>query len=367
MHIAHLSYDMRIGGTEQVIMNIVQGDWPKGVRHSIICIEQPIGPFGQQMQAAGIHIHAFTRKDGFDFHLIKDLRQFIQSQEIDILHCHQYTPWSYGALACIGLTTKIIFTEHGRFYPDVKHPKRRLVNPVLSYFTDAITSISEATKTALIEYEYINPHKIQVIYNGIHKISKPEVNFKEMRKNLGISNNTFILGTIARFDPIKNHLMMLDAVHMLLCANKDVHLIIVGDGETRPLIEKRIDELDISNQVTLTGYIAKPSEYMALFDLYLLTSFSEGTSMTLLEAMCMEQACVVTNVGGNPEVIEDGFNGRVIPSDNPQSLSDTIAELLDNSLLLESYRRNALTRFLECFESKSMNDAFAALYNRLQQ
>lgn len=155
MKVCHLTYDMRIGGTEQVIVNIVKGLHPASKKnavepqqdeyfHEILCIEKTIGPFGEKLIRKGIKIQCLSRKNGFDYRLVLKIRNYIKSESIDILHCHQYTPWSYGALACIGTKTNVVFTEHGRFYTDYSTFKRKLINPILARLTRKITAISQA-------------------------------------------------------------------------------------------------------------------------------------------------------------------------------------------------------------------------------
>jgi hypothetical protein len=116
--VMHLTYDMRIGGTEMVIKNLIEGSDPALFDMSIYCIETPIGPWGIEMQNLGLPITSTSREPGFDTSLIFAIRKHLKTNSIKILHCHQYTPWIYGVLAAFGTKTKVIFTEHGRFYPD---------------------------------------------------------------------------------------------------------------------------------------------------------------------------------------------------------------------------------------------------------
>ena len=305
-----------------------------------------------------------SEKRGFDFGVIKAIRHKIKQSKIDILHCHQYTPWVYGTLASIGTGTKVIFTEHGRFYPDVKHPKRQFVNPLLSLLTSKITAISRATAQALQDFEYIPLHKVKVIYNGINAHIPKSVQCK--RDELDISPETLVVGSIARFDPIKNHLMMIESIKSLIDRNIDVHLILVGDGECRGLIESRISEYNLQEHVTLPGYISKPFDYLNAMDIFLLTSYSEGTSMTLLEAMRAGKPCIVTNVGGNPEVILDGKNGIVIESDNSAQLNDAVVKLYKDKSLYSDMSTNTKLRFSDVFTTEKMLDEFSSIYESIE-
>ena len=365
MKVLHVTYDMRIGGTEMVIKSLVESSKNTEIDMSIFCIESPLGPWGQELQQEGVIISQFNRRAGFDWQLIFAIRAHISKNKIDVVHCHQYTPWVYGVMASLFTSAEVIFTEHGRFFPDFGTWKRKIINPILSSITADITSISSATKGALIEYENISQEKIEVIYNGIKPLEKlNETATAEFKRCIGLSSDNLVLGTIARFDPIKNHSMMLSAFASVLESIPNVSLIIVGDGEERANIENKIKKLGIDKNVILTGYQPNPARYMNVFDVFLLSSFSEGTSMTLLEAMSLGKPCVVTDAGGNAEVIKNGYNGFVTPNNDSAAFSNAIIKLLKSENLL-SMSEKSISRFEQKFSLSRMVCAFREKYLKL--
>lgn len=363
MKVMHLTFDMRIGGTEQVIKNLILG-MHNDTEHSVLCIESPLGPFAEPLQAQQIEVQSLQRKPGFDTALIADIRKIIQANKIDILHCHQYTPWVYGTLAAFITGTKVIFTEHGRFYPDRSSWKRNLVNPWLHRITAATTAISSATQSALAEYENLPLADIQVVYNGIEPLIVDQQASSAIRESLGISQGELLLGTIARLDPIKNHSMMLLAFKQLLDAGLNAKLIIIGDGEMRGDIETLIEQEQLGGNVILTGYIAAPKDYLAAMDIFLLSSLSEGTSMTLLEAMSLAKPCVVTDAGGNPEIVANGVTGVVTKNDCADSFADGVMALKDSGTR-ERMGKQGLERFEALFSVKTMCTAYSNLYGQV--
>ncbi|AJP44575.1 glycosyl transferase family 1 [Alteromonas australica] len=363
--VLHVTFDMRIGGTEMVIKNIIEGSDLAKSPMSIFCIESPIGPWGKSLKAEGVPIEAVKRKPGFDISIVKTLRRHIIEKEIDVIHCHQYTPWVYGALASIFTKAHVVFTEHGRFYPDKKSYKRKIINPILAQCTSKITSISEATKQALVEFEYLPSNLIYVVYNGIIPKVKDIQNREKLRQELSISDDTILLGTIARFDPIKNHRMMLHAFKRVTLHNSNVKLVMVGDGDERRNIELLIKELQLENNVILIGYKENASLFIDAMDLFLLSSLSEGTSMTLLEAMVLETPCVVTDAGGNAEIIQHEEVGFVTPNGDADAFSKAIITLIDNPCLLERMKDNCLPRFNAFFHANIMNKHYSAIYEEL--
>ncbi|WP_020408728.1 glycosyltransferase [Hahella ganghwensis] len=362
--VLHVTYDMRIGGTEQVIKSLIENTDATKVDMSIFCIESPLGPFADDLLKEGVQITALSRQPGFDVNLIKGIRQHIQDHDIDIVHCHQYTPYVYGVIAALFSRARVIFTEHGRFYPDRSSWKRKLVNPWLHRITAATTAISAATRTALAVYENIPESDIQVIYNGIKALQADETQVKALREELAIPKDALCLGTVARLDPIKNHPMMLKAFKRVLGAGISARLIIVGDGDERKTITDLIKELQLESHVILTGYDPKPQRYLALMDVYLLSSLSEGTSMTLLETMSLGKACVVTDAGGNPEIVEHGVTGLVTPNDDAEAFANGIIEICCAEETRLEMGVKARKRFDQLFSVESMVSAFQQLYSK---
>lgn len=365
MNILHLTFDMRIGGTEQVIKNLIFGADSMRFTMSVLCIESPLGPFADDLLAMNIPIHSLARKPGFDISLIGKIRQHIIEHKIDIIHCHQYTPYVYGLLGALLTSAKVVFTEHGRFYPDSTTWKRRLINPILHKFTAATTAISAATRDALVDYEFIPHDDIHVIYNGIIGVAAEPPQINALRETFGLSPDCILFGTIARLDPIKNHSMMLRAFKRVIDAGTNAKLMIVGDGDERANVDSLIDELGLAEYVIMTGYEPKPHNHLALMDIYLLPSLSEGTSMTLLEAMSLGKTCIVTNAGGNPEIVLHDETGLVTPNDDEQAYAQAMIMLANNTQQQDTFSKAAKIRFEQTFSIKHMVQAYQALYSQL--
>jgi len=367
INLLHVTFDMHIGGTEQVIKNLVEATDRSLYNTSILCIESPIGPFGEILSEQGYQIDSLSRQEGFDVKIIFEIRKYIIRNSIDIVHCHQYTPWVYGVLASILTGTKVIFTEHGRFYPDRSSWKRKYINPLLVLLTDHITAISKATKQALVDFEFIPESKIEVVYNGIAELETSLSDSQQLRKQFSIPDEHLILGTISRLDPIKNHNLLISAFAKILKKHPKLTLLIVGDGELRLELESLISNHGIANNVIFAGFQANPVAYLHLMDIFLLPSLSEGTAMTLLEAMCLSKACIVTDVGGNPEIIEDNVNGLVVPSNDEERLITACDSLIIDSSLRKKLGDAGRTRFEKNFIIDCMLNSYQKIYQLQKQ
>ncbi|WP_158769092.1 glycosyltransferase [Paraglaciecola sp. L1A13] len=365
INILHLTFDMRIGGTEQVIKNLILGADKNRFTMSVLCIESPLGPFAEDLIAQNIHISALSRKPGFDISLIGQIRKHILEHKIDIIHCHQYTPYVYGVLGALFTSTKVIFTEHGRFYPDSTTWKRKLINPVLHKFTAATTAISAATRDALVEFEFLPHDDIDVIYNGIIGVAANTESVAKLHETFNLPQDCILFGTIARLDPIKNHSMMLRAFKRVIDAGTNAKLLIVGDGDERANVDALIDELGLSENVIMTGYEPKPHNHLGLMDIYLLPSLSEGTSMTLLEAMSLSKPCIVTDAGGNPEIVLHNQTGLVTPNNDEHAYAQAMITLAKDHAQQTAFGVAAKARFEQTFSINNMTQAYQALYWQL--
>ncbi len=370
LKILHLTFDMAIAGTEQVIRQLVENTDPNRFDVAICCIDGKVGELGQKLQEKGFVFHVLKRGGGFDRTLIHDLRSLLRKHAFDIVHCHQYTPYVYGLFASMGTSSKVVFTEHGRFYPDSYKWKRYLLNPMLSLFTGAITAISAATSEALTRYENFPRRKIRTLYNGIRENSAAETEqciteAKRLREELGLSPDTLVFGTISRLDPIKNQSMMIRAFADTLKRQPKCHLLIVGDGPERQQLEQLTDTLKLRNHLSFTGFKVDPKPWFAVIDVFLLSSLSEGTSMTLLEAMAFAKPAIVTGVGGNPEIVLDQQTGLVTPNEDTAAFSEAMQKLAADPALARRLGEQGRHRFLEKFTVRVMCEQYEAIYQGL--
>ena len=362
--ILHVTFDMAIGGTEQVICQLVENTNPNNYETAIACIDNKIGELGLKLQQQGHKVYVLNRKPGFDYRLIAALKKLIDTGGFDILHCHQYTPYIYGVFAALGTKVEVIFTEHGRFYPDSYKWKRFIINPLLTLRTKAIVAISEATKQALIKYENFPKNKVQVIYNGLASSPSANDDTTALRKELELSPSDILLGTVARLDPIKNQHMMISAFAKAAKENSNLKLIIVGDGPIRAELEQHAINEGVKDKVLFTGFIVNPKSYFQLIDIFLLSSLSEGTSMTLLEAMACAKPCIVTDAGGNAEIVINDHTGLVTNNGDAEGFYSSITALSSQGSLREKLGLEGCKRFNNLFTEVTMINAYEKCYDR---
>lgn len=174
-----------------------------------------------------------------------------------------------------------------------------------------------------------------------------------------------MFGTISRLDPIKNQTMMVRAFARCLKQNESLRLLIVGDGPIREELESLAAELGVGEAVIFTGFQPIPQQFLALMDVFLLPSLSEGTSMTLLEAMAFSKPTVATAVGGTPEIIVDGESGSLIANEDEEALVLAMMELSKSESQRDAMGKRARQDYESRFTLPSMVSHYESLYDRL--
>ncbi|MHA7924519.1 MAG: glycosyltransferase [Marinobacter sp.] len=363
IRILHVTFNMGFGGTEQVIRQLASNLDPMRFQCEIACIDGEVGAIGQELETDhGIKIHARRRGSGLDFKTIFWLRRLIKEGRFDKVHCHQYSPYTYGWFAHWGTSARVIFTEHGRFHPDQYRRKARFINPFIARTSSHLVAISKATKEALIEYEYLPEDRIDVIYNGIAPLTLNDTRRETLRQELGVDQDETVIGTVARLDAVKNQAMMIRATRSLRDQNHKVRLLLVGDGPERDNLQALTKDMELEASVIFAGFQPQPAAYLSLMDIFLLPSFTEGTSMTLLEAMSLGIPTVATRVGGTPEIVADGETGILTESDNLSEFTGALKLLLEQPCTGEQMGDKAKQRFRKCFSVAKMVEQYQKLY-----
>jgi len=361
--VLHVTRNLEVGGAETLIHRLVteqeRGRWRAGV----CCLGSP-GPLGEDLLRAGYRVHALDASPGFRLATILGLRRVIASEAVDVVHAHTYSPFFFAALATLLMPhVVLIYTEHGRLYPERERLRRQLVNPLLARRADHIVSISGSTRTALAVHDNFPEDRIRVIWNGV-RIAEPvqPEEVSRVRRGLGIDPGAPVLGMAARLVELKDVPMALRALRIVVEREPACRLVIAGDGPERGRLERLARETGVAASVHFLGMRPDLERLYAAFDVFLLSSRTEGISVTLLEAMARGCPAVVTGVGGNPEVVLDGRTGFVVAPGDHRTMASRILRLLRERELLRSMGRSSAERVRDCFSFERMLASYEALY-----
>lgn len=366
--IAHVLSGLQVGGLERVVVNLVRALSKMGYRQHVICLEDG-GPFAEQVEACGVSVTVLGKRLGMNLCVVRQLAALFRKKKVSIVHTHNPSPHFHGILAAVlaGVPVRI-HTKHGRNYPE--NAKRVLLGRVLSWFTDVIVPVSDDAAEVLLKVEKVNSAKIRRIWNGVDtELYKPVESIRscEVAEESGFvscDRRAGVVGTIARLSPEKDQATMLASFALVLKALPRVRLIIVGDGSCRRVLEEQAHSLGISGQVEFLGMRSDIPDLMRAFDIFTLSSTTEGTSMTILEAMACGVPVVATEVGGNSELIDPPHCGLVSPAGNVAALASAYLALLKDPVRRNKMGIEGRKRVMENFSLPFMANQYATLYEQ---
>jgi glycosyltransferase involved in cell wall biosynthesis len=357
---------LNTGGTERLVVDMSRA-FAREFDVMVVCLDEP-GAWGRQLRAEGFEVHCVWRQPGVDMNMPRRLAALFRAAGTRLVHAHQCTPWFYSALSRLRhKAPRLLLQEHGRFYPEVTNRKRALLNRTLiSPLTHDFVAVSEDVRQRLERYEGIDAKRIRVIYNGVTPPTLlTPAQRAELRARLGYTDGDFVIGTVGRFDPIKNLPMLVRSLARVMGQHGEVRGLLVGDGPEFARVSELLRTERIESRVTLTGFRDDARQLAQCMDLFVLPSFSEGTSMALLEAMAAGVPVAVTAVGGNPEIVSAGQTGWVVPSDDVPALTGAMLQARGDAAVRRQYADAARRRLEERFLFPRMIDHYRNLYREM--
>jgi glycosyltransferase involved in cell wall biosynthesis len=364
--IAYVVNSVNPGGTEKLVVEMSTA-YCGEFDIDVVCLDEP-GEWARELRARGIPVRALWRQPGLDASMAVELARHCRRRRIDIIHAHQTTPWFYGALSrLIYSRPRLLFEEHGRFFPEVDNPKRRIVNRALiRRLTHRTIAVSDDIKRRLERYEGLDADEIDVVYNGVRPVERLDAARRAaLRGALGFAEHEFVVGTVGRFDPIKNLPLLVESVHECRGTDGALRGLLVGDGPEFGRVRAQLESRGLADVVRLTGFRGDARELVQCMDLFVLSSFSEGTSMALLEAMAAGVPVVVTAVGGNVEVVDGGVTGWVVPSASQADMVAAIRAAVADAAKRSDFAAAGERRFNERFALDTMLDRYRQIYREL--
>jgi glycosyltransferase involved in cell wall biosynthesis len=351
---------MALGGAEVLVNDFVRAT-REGTSHSIACLDA-VGPLGEALVRDGVRVERLHRSPGVDVGVVTRLRALLAETRPDVVCAHQYTPWSYAAMAVSLLRPRpaLVFVEHGRHHPDTRRPKRVLANRALFvHLTQRVLAVCGYVKSLLVENEGIAADRISVVYNGVDPARfdlscvQPDEALR-LRASLGFEARHKVVVCVARLHPVKDHPTLVRGFASAAAHEPEARLLIVGAGEATPLLALAT-ELGVRERVVCAGARSDIATVYAASDVFSMASRSEGTSVTLLEAMLMERPVAVTDVGGNPEVVLRGVTGLLSPRADSDALATSLRALLADPMRRTAMGRAGRARVIERFTQARMH------------
>jgi glycosyltransferase involved in cell wall biosynthesis len=362
--VVHVVLSLGPGGTERLVIEICKR--LPAVESAVCCLDEA-GAWADELQSRSIDVVALKRQPGFHPSLGYRIAAVARRHRASVLHCHHYSPFVYGQIAAlVRPAMRVVFTEHGRLTDAGPSRRRRIVNPVLGRLTPDIYAVSAALRLHMLA-EGFPADRVSVIHNGIDPGSVPTaIDREQARRALEIPSDAFVVGTVARFDPVKDLATLVDAFLDLRRALPRAMLVLIGDGAERAALEQRVRAAGAERAVHFTGYRGDVRALLPALDVYANSSVTEGISLTILEAMAAALPVVATRVGGNPEVVIDGHTGALVPSRGRAAMATALRGLAAMNHGRAGLGAAARRRVTQYFTIDRMVDDYHRIYRGVE-
>jgi len=359
MKILHIIDSGGLYGAEMVLLNLVAEQIKMGLDPTIASIsEKHISekPLETEALKRGFKVRKFRMRPGPNFLGALKILQFAHQKGFDLMHSHGYKGnILFGFLPKNVRKLPFVATLHGWTSTDglKKMKLYEWLDAKSLRFIDAVILVSHAMKSHH-KLKNLNGIKLHVVNNGIplldfHAPSQPHNIATSGPPSIDQSivdfcNKTFTIGSIGRLSTEKGYTYLIEALALLIKEGIDARLVIIGEGYDRSFLEKLVEQFVLIDRVSMPGYRAHARNYIPFFDVFVISSFTEGLPVTLLEAMQARTPIVATKAGGIPRVLKNCQEGLLVETCSSESLAQAIHNVyldpsLANKLIMFAYQK----------------------------
>lgn len=345
--------DSNIGGAGRVLLNYLQyADRSRFEtmiavpRGSLLC--EPLRELGGIVhEVDGLAERSYHKDD------VRTLMALIRKVDPDIVHTHGALSGRIAGRRC---GKAVIYTRHSAFPvpAKLKYPPGRWVNKLVNeHYADHIIAVSPAAAQNLTDAG-ISKKKITVMMNGVAPLTRAsDEECAALRAELGLDPNVFTAGILARIEPYKGHLYILEAAEQLKREGRNFRILIAGTGSYEDEVRQAIAEKKLENEALFLGFRSDVAKLLSILDVQLNASYgTEASSIALCEGMSLGVPAIASDYGGNPWQIDDGEDGLIFPSRDSTALARALARLMDEPETLGNMQKRAVEIFHERFTGK---------------
>lgn len=355
----HVVYAFGTGGMEKGIAAVIAGSSPE-FRHTVVCLKST--GESQRLLPQGTPVLSLDKPPGNSLRFVKTLAHTLRRLEPQVVHTRNWGGTDGIVAAKLAGIRNVVHGVHGwdMTDPHGRNKKRILFRRFASRWVSEYTCVSKQMELWLRDTIRVRKAVTQ-IYNGVDTVTCSPENegAKKTRAELGIPSDAFVIGTVGRLDPIKDHPALFRAFNIVQQKAPNTALVVVGDGVER----KRLEALAGEGVVFLGNRLDVP-ELLRIFDVFVLTSKNEGISNTILEAMATAVPVVATNVGGNPELVKDGSTGFLVKPGDFESMASALVCYFEDPDLRIRHGKAGRDKAIKEFGVQKMVRSYEEVYRR---
>lgn len=310
LSVLHVVLSLEAGGLERVVIDLARELSAFEQRASILCIDA-LGVLAPIARAAGINVHCAEKGPGLRWAAVDAIRSVLRAVRPDVVHTHQIGALFYLTQISRELMPVLVHTEHSnqlRRYQTFRAKLRYLTMLLIAgRRADRMFGVSENATRSILRSRLIARSKLYSVPNGIDLSRfQPRAGDNSLRLRMGIPPDSVVLGSVGRLDETKRPDIFLDAFERISGEFPNAHLLFVGDGPLMPALRGLAATLRIADRVHFAGFQQNPEQYLALLDIFVLTSRMEGMPLSVLEAAAVGVPVIASRVGGLEEMSDKG-------------------------------------------------------------
>jgi glycosyltransferase involved in cell wall biosynthesis len=362
--IVHILSSFGMGGQERVAFDLAVSQLRAGCQVTALSLEPPPdGPLAAEFATAGIAVERVARsRPGLDPMLIARLARWLRRARIELVHTHNRMALIYGAPAGRLARARVVHTKHGN---NPKGGTRLFAGNLAGRCVDAFVAVSDETAAFARKRREIEERKLLVIPNGIElgRFHPAPAVRDRIRRELGIPADAWVVGTVGRVAAEKNQALLLRAMAPLL--GPSMRLIVAGDGPLMPELTRLAASLGVTAHAHLLGVRRDVPDLLNAFDVFALSSDTEGLPLVVLEAMATGLPVLSTRVGGVPNVLDEGVTGYLVAKGDEAALRDRAVRLRDDPAAARACGAHARQAAITRFSAARMQRDYLDLYARV--
>lgn len=371
LRIMHVVNYLRRGGMEFGILKLVAGLGSEKFEHRFCTTRKYDDDFVSAYGLNGILDVAAGSGEGLQFPLFR-LKKIFQRYRPHIVHTRNWGALEAVPAARLAGVPVVIHSEHGYEVDNLTGlpMRQRLFRKIAYGMADVIFTVTRELRDYHARQSWTAPDKIRVLYNGVDtKRFSPNLQARtRIRKELGITESTCVIGSVGRMVPIKDYGTLLRAADQLISRSGDLLVLLVGSGPDLDSLKQQASASEsLRSRVHFLGACDQVPDTLNAMDVFALPSLGEGMSNTMLEAMASGLPVVATNVGGNPEVVEDRHSGLLFKPGDATGLTQALDSLFKNHEIRLKLGIAARERALKKFSLNSMMEQYKDLYSTAAQ
>jgi glycosyltransferase involved in cell wall biosynthesis len=341
--ILHLIKGLGRGGAEQLLLTAAPYLDRDRFHYEVAYVLVHKDALRPELEKAGIKVHCLH--GGSNPWWMPRVRRLVRERRIDLVHSHSPLVAAAARVALLGGPRRV-YTEHNEW--ESYHQATYWANLLTYPFSSHVFAVSDHVR-ASVQYprplRFLRMPPVETLYHGLDPAAiSTWASTDGVRKELGISGDAPVFGTVANFRVDKGHRYLIHAAAHVVRQIPEARLVLVGQGPLEAQIRQQVQELRLDRTVIFAGHRADAPRVAGTFDVFTLASIHEGLAIALIEAMASGVPAVVTSVGGLTEVLEHGKQGFIVAPRRPQELAHAIVTILQNPELKDRMGEQARRR-----------------------